>query len=77
MMKYRIPLSTPNLSITNKEMQYIEEAFEMNWIAPLGPNVNAFESEVCAIAGAPFSVALTSGTAAIHMALKAAEIKKK
>ena len=76
MMKYRIPLSTPNLSITNKEMHYIEEAFEMNWIAPLGPNVNAFESEVCAIVGAPFSVALSSGTAAIHMALKAAGIKK-
>ena len=76
MMKYRIPLSTPNLSITNKEMHYIEEAFEMNWIAPLGPNVNAFEFEVCAIVGASFSVALTSGTTAIHMALKAARIKK-
>lgn len=76
MMKYRIPLSTPNLSIANKEMQYIEEAFEMNWIAPLGPNVNAFESEVCAIVGSSFSVALTSGTAAIHMALRAAGIKK-
>jgi dTDP-4-amino-4,6-dideoxygalactose transaminase len=76
MMKYRIPLSTPNLSIANKEMHYIEEAFEMNWIAPLGPNVNAFESEVCTIVGASFSIALTSGTAAIHMALKAAGIKK-
>lgn len=56
------------------EMQYIKEAFETNWIAPLGPNVDAFEKEFAAKIGAKAAVALSSGTAAIHMALKAAEV---
>jgi dTDP-4-amino-4,6-dideoxygalactose transaminase len=74
--KYNIWLSSPNMSKENIEMTYVSQAFSSNWIAPLGPNVNAFESEVCSIVGAQFSVALTSGTAAIHMALKAAKIKR-
>ena len=74
--KYNIWLSSPNMSIEKIEMTYVNQAFSSNWIAPLGPNVNAFETEVSTIVGAPFSVALSSGTAAIHMALKAAEIIK-
>ena len=56
------------------EMQYIKEAFETNWIAPLGPNVEEFEREFAARIGAKAAVALSSGTAAMHMALKAAGV---
>ena len=76
MKNYKIYLSAPNMSLANIELKYILNAFKSNWIAPLGPNVNTFESEVCKITGAPFSVALISGTAAIHMALKASGIQK-
>lgn len=53
------------------EMEYIQEAFNTNWIAPLGKNVNEFENEIAAKVGIKSAVALSSGTAAIHMALKA------
>ena len=54
------------------EMQYIREAFESNWIAPLGENVDSFEKELADKIGAGYAAALSSGTAAVHMALKAA-----
>jgi dTDP-4-amino-4,6-dideoxygalactose transaminase len=63
----RIWLSSPHMS--GKEMKYIHEAFEGNWIAPLGPNVDNFEKELCAGTNASHAVALSSGTAAIHLAL--------
>ncbi len=53
---------------------YIQEAFTSNWIAPLGNNVVQFEQELCQMVGIPFATALSSGTAAIHMALKAAGV---
>ncbi len=56
------------------EMKYIKEAFDTNWIAPLGANVDGFERELAAKVGAKHAVALSSGTAAIHMALKAAGV---
>jgi len=56
------------------EMDYIKEAFDTNWIAPLGPNVNEFEKELAAKVGIKSAAALSSGTAAIHMALKAAGV---
>ena len=56
------------------EMQYIKEAFATNWIAPLGPNVDAFEKELAAKVGIKSAAALSSGTAAIHLALKAAGV---
>jgi len=58
------------------ERQYIEEAFATNWIAPLGPNVDAFEREVAEYVGAKGAVALSSGTAAIHLALKLLGVKR-
>jgi dTDP-4-amino-4,6-dideoxygalactose transaminase len=58
------------------EMQYIREAFETNWIAPLGANVDGFERELAAKVGAKAAAALSSGTAAIHMALKAAGVNE-
>ena len=58
------------------EMEYIKEAFDTNWIAPLGANVDGFEIELAAKVGSKHAAALSSGTAAIHMALKAAGIGK-
>jgi len=72
----KIYLSSPHMSDEGYEMEYIKEAFESNWIAPLGPNVDNFEKEFAAKIGAKHSVALSSGTAAIHMALKAAGVEK-
>jgi len=72
----KIWLSSPHMSNEGYEMQFIKEAFETNWIAPLGPNVDAFEKELSAFLGAKYAVALNSGTSAIHMALKAAGVKK-
>ncbi len=63
----RLYLSPPHMS--GREMQYVQEAFDSNWIAPLGPNVDAFEREFAAKVGAKHALALSSGTAAIHLAL--------
>ena len=53
------------------EKQYIQEAFDTNWVAPLGSNVDGFEIELANKVGAKYAAALNTGTAAIHMALKA------
>lgn len=63
-----ILLSTPHMS--DYERMYVEEAFRTNWVAPLGPNVDAFERELAAYVGSPHAAALSSGTAAIHLALR-------
>ncbi|MEH7076825.1 DegT/DnrJ/EryC1/StrS family aminotransferase [Neobacillus drentensis] len=55
--------------MSGNEHKYINEAFETNWIAPLGPNVDAFETEIAQYVGASEAVAVSSGTAAIHLAL--------
>jgi len=62
-----IPLSIPHLS--GQEARYVTEALETNWVAPLGPNVDAFEREMKAYTGARAALATSSGTAAIHLAL--------
>lgn len=67
MTKNKIWLSPPHMS--GREMKYVEEAFQSNWIAPLGPHVDAFEKEICQYLNAPAAAALVSGTAAIHLAL--------
>lgn len=51
------------------ELKYIHEAFKENWIAPLGPNVDGFEKDICNYTGAGNCTALSSGTAALHLAL--------
>ncbi len=51
------------------EQQYVAETFASNWIAPLGPQVDAFEREFAAAVGSPYALALSSGTAALHLAL--------
>ena len=50
-------------------MPFIEEAFDTNWVSPLGPNVDGFETDLCAYTGVQHAAALSSGTAAIHLAL--------
>jgi dTDP-4-amino-4,6-dideoxygalactose transaminase len=63
-----ILLSTPHMG--DRELQFVTEAFETNWIAPIGPHVDAFEREFCQIVGASHAAALSSGTAALHLALQ-------
>lgn len=64
----RIYLSPPHLG--GEEAALVAEAFASNWIAPLGPHVDAFEAEFAATVGSPHAVALSSGTAALHLALQ-------
>ncbi|TWC68388.1 dTDP-4-amino-4,6-dideoxygalactose transaminase [Herbaspirillum sp. SJZ099] len=64
----QILLSTPHMG--NAELEFVEEAFRTNWIAPLGPNVDAFERELSDFVGVKHAAALSSGTAAIHLALR-------
>jgi dTDP-4-amino-4,6-dideoxygalactose transaminase len=66
-MMSRIWLSSPHMS--GNEMKYINEAFNSNWIAPLGPNVDNFEAELAEYLSIKHVTALSSGTAAIHLAL--------
>lgn len=77
-MKKRIQLSTPTTH--GDEMKYIQEAFDLNWVAPLGFNCDCFEKEICTYLQAGqensyYGLALSSGTAAMHMAVKLAGVK--
>lgn len=66
-MKPKIWLSSPHIG--NNELNYVKEAFEANWIAPLGPHVNEFEKSLQIQTRTEHAAALSSGTAAIHLAL--------
>jgi len=66
-MNKKIWLSTPHMG--TREADYIKQAFDTNWIAPLGPNVDGFERDICDFTNTGFSAALISGTAAIHLGL--------
>ena len=72
--KKRIYLSSPTMH--GEEQKFVHEAFDTNWVAPLGPNVNKFEEEMAAYTGCGHAAALSAGTAAIHLALKLLEIKQ-
>ena len=63
-----ILLSTPHIG--NQELEFVKEAFATNWIAPIGPHVDAFEQEFCQVTGASHAAAVSSGTAALHLALQ-------
>lgn len=69
----RIYLASPHMS--GMEEKFIKEAFDTNWIAPLGPHVDQFEKEVSEVVGIKSAAALSSGTAAIHMALKCLKVE--
>ena len=66
-MAKKIYLCSPHMG--GGEMKYVQEAFDSNWMAPLGPNVDGLERELCAAVGAKHVAALSSGTAAIHLSL--------
>ncbi len=67
MTKPKIFLSSPHMS--GNEFEYVKEAFDTNWIAPLGPHVDGFEKDLCNFTGSEYATALNTGTAAIHLAL--------
>ena len=75
-MEKRIFLASPHMSKEGYEQKYVKEAFDTNWIAPLGENVNKFEEELAEYVGAKHAAALSAGTAAMHMALKATGVKE-
>ncbi|HRD69476.1 MAG TPA: aminotransferase class I/II-fold pyridoxal phosphate-dependent enzyme [Legionella sp.] len=68
-----IHLSSPHIG--DQEQHYVQEAFATNWVAPLGPNVDCFEKEIAHYVKIKSAVALSSGTAAIHLALLVLGIK--
>ena len=72
MKQERIWLSTPTMH--GEELQFVHEAFEKNWIAPLGFNVDGFEREMAEYLGIGHAAALTAGTAALHLAMKLAGV---
>lgn len=72
-MRDRIFLSSPTLN--GSEMKYIADAFISNWVAPLGPNVDAFEEEIQNYVGGKYALAINTGTAAMHMALRHLGVK--
>jgi pyridoxal phosphate-dependent aminotransferase EpsN len=71
-MNKPILLSTPHMS--DRELEFVKEAFDTNWIAPVGPHVDAFEQEFCQVTKASYAAALSSGTAALHLALRLLEV---
>lgn len=70
----RIYLASPHIGY--EEMKYIQQAFDTNWVAPLGPNVEGFENELKEYVNAKNATALSSGTSAIHLALKVLGVKE-
>jgi len=67
-MKKRVFLSPPHMG--GEELRFVRDAFESNYIAPLGPMVDAFEKEFSEYVGIKYSAAVSSGTAAMHLALR-------
>lgn len=75
-MDKKVFLASPHMSKEGYEQEYVKEAFDTNWIAPLGANVNNFEKELAEYVGVGHAAALSSGTAAIHMGLQALGVQK-
>lgn len=74
MEKERIFLSSPTMH--GEEQAFVKEAFDTNWVAPLGANVDNFEKELAAYVGAKHASALSAGTAALHLAMKLANVQQ-
>ncbi len=72
-MKEKIWLSTPTMH--GEEQKFVKEAFDTNWVAPLGKNVTEFENEISKYIGCKAAAAMTAGTHALHMAIKLAGVK--
>jgi dTDP-4-amino-4,6-dideoxygalactose transaminase len=73
MQNKRVFLSSPTMY--SEEQKYIQEAFDTNWVAPLGPNVDGFERELANYVGVKHAAALVSGTSALHLAVKLTCVK--
>lgn len=73
-MKEKIWLSSPHLG--DMERKFVDEAFDTNWVSPVGPHITAFEGELAQYAGIGHCAALSSGTAAIHLALIILGVKR-
>ncbi|WP_031528394.1 DegT/DnrJ/EryC1/StrS family aminotransferase [Dyadobacter crusticola] len=73
-MDYKIWLSPPHLG--GNELKYIQDAFESNWIAPVGPNIDALQRDLCLFTGSKYALAVSSGTAAIHLALQVLGVQR-
>jgi dTDP-4-amino-4,6-dideoxygalactose transaminase len=67
MNEQKIYLSSPHMG--GEELKFVQEAFETNWVSPVGPHISSFEGELAHYLGSPYAAALSSGTAAIHLAL--------
>ncbi|MBC9934351.1 aminotransferase class I/II-fold pyridoxal phosphate-dependent enzyme [Chitinophaga qingshengii] len=72
-MNEKIWLSSPHMG--GQELEYVKDAFQSNWIAPLGPNVDGFEQDLAKYTGSPHVAALSAGTAALHLALILLDVK--
>jgi dTDP-4-amino-4,6-dideoxygalactose transaminase len=72
-MPARVYLSSPHIG--SDEQKFVQEAFDTNWVAPLGPNVDAFEKELATRVQTPHAAALSSGTAALHLGLMLLGVK--
>ena len=72
--KNKIWLSSPTMH--GDEIKYIEEAYKTNWMSTVGENINEVEKQICEKIGCKYSVALSSGTAALHLAIKLAGVKQ-
>ena len=73
--KEKIWLSSPTMH-DGEELKYMKEAYDTNWMSTIGENINQIESITCKKIGCKYSVALSSGTAALHLAIKLAGVKK-
>ena len=69
----KVWLSTPTMH--GEEIQYVQQAYETNWMSTVGENINMIEKQVCEKLGCQYAVALSSGTAALHLAMKLAGVK--
>lgn len=73
-LRERILLSPPHMGTT--EEGYVSDAFRANWIAPAGPNLERFEEQLCAVSARKHAIAVSSGTAGLHLALVALNLPK-
>jgi len=72
----KIYLASPHMSDEEYERKYVKEAFDTNWLSTIGENINEFEKAIQKYLGVKYSVGLSSGTSAIHLGLKALDVKK-
>ena len=69
----KVWLSSPTMH--GEEMKYVREAYDTNWMSTVGKNINEVEKITCEKVGCKYAVALSAGTAALHLAVKAAGVK--